>query len=92
VFEASGFGPDIVVAMSGFDVLVVGPAIENHVAIRGYTAGVGVVVDRVGIEDVGAVVNLCPATQFEYGPIFFLLQSADGDLLRIDGGRRGGRR
>ncbi len=76
--------------MSGFDVLVVGPAVEHHVAIRGGFSGVGVVVHRIGIEDVGAVVDLRLAAQLEHGAVFFLLQGADGDVLLSHRGRRGG--
>ena len=81
MFKASGFGANVVGAMGGFDVLVIGPAVEHHVAIRGRFSGVGVVVDRIGIEDVGAIVDFGLAAQFEDGPVFFLLQGADGDVL-----------
>ena len=88
MFKTSSFSPHVVGAMSGFDVLIIRAAIENDVAIRRGVAGLGVVVDRIGIEDVGAVVNFRLAAQFEYGPVFFLLQGANGDVLRIHRGRR----
>ena len=88
MFEASSFSSDVVGSMSGFDVLIIRPAIEHDVAIRGGVAGIGVVIDRIGIEDVGAVVNLGLAAQLEYGPVFFLLQGANGDVLGIDRRRR----
>ncbi len=45
VFEAPGFGPDVVGSMRGLDVLVIGSAVEHHVAVRDRLSGVGVVVD-----------------------------------------------
>ena len=88
VFEAAGLGPDVVGGVSGLDMLVVGPAIEHHVAIRDRLSGVGVVVDRIGIQNVGAVVDLRLPAQLEYGAVFFLLQGADGDVLLSHRGRR----
>ncbi len=90
VFEASGFRADVVGSLSGFDVLVVRAAVEHHVAVRNGISGVGVVVHRIGIQNVGAVVNLRLAAQLEYGAVFFLLQGADGDILLSRRGRRGG--
>ena len=84
MFEASSFSSDVVGSMSGFDVLIIRAAVEHHMAIRGGVARIGVVVDRIGIEDVGAVVNLGLPAQLECGPIFFLLQGANGDVLGVD--------
>ena len=89
MFEASSFSSDVVGSMSGLDVLIIRSAIEHDVAIRGGVAGVGVVIDRIGIEDVGAVVNLRLAAQFEYRPVFFLLQGANGDVLHFLEGAEG---
>ena len=88
VFEASGLGADVVGAMSGFDVLIVGAAIEHHVAVRDRISGTGVVVHGVGVQDVGAIVNLGLAAQLENRAVLFLLQGADGDVLFSDRGRR----
>src|SRR5437773_1447793 len=41
---------------------------------------------------INEVVNLRLATQLENRPVFLLLQGANGDILRIDRGRRGGKR
>ena len=92
MFEAPGFSPDVVGGMRGLDVLVIGPAVEHHVAIRDRFSRVGVVVDRIGIQDVRAVVDFRLAAQLEHGAIFFLLQGADGDVLLSHRGRRGWQR
>ena len=60
---------------------IVGAAVKHHVTIGGRISGFGVVVHLIGIQDVGAVVNFRLTVQFEDGPMFFLLQGADGDVL-----------
>src|ERR1017187_3609219 len=87
--EYAGFGANVVSAMAGLDVLVVGTAVENDVALEFSVPGVGVVGDLIGVEDVGAVVNLDRAAQVIDGPIFLLLHGADGDLFFGLGGGLG---
>jgi hypothetical protein len=87
--EYAGFGANVVSAMAGLDVLVVGTAVENDVALEFSVPGVGVVGDLIGVEDVGAVVNLDRAAQVIDGPIFLLLHGADGDLFFGFGGGLG---
>ena len=59
--------------MAGFDVLVVGTAIEHHVAFADGFAGIGVVGDFIRVKDVGAVVDFNVAAQFVDRAVLFLL-------------------
>ncbi len=72
--------------------LVIGPAVEHHVAIRDRFSRVRVVIDRIGIQDVRAVVDFRLPAQLEDGAVFLLLQGPDGNVLLSHRGRRGRQR
>lgn len=95
VVEASGLGSQIVGGVTGFDMVVVGAAVEGEVPGGGGLTTVGVVGDFVGAQDVAAVVDFGATVQFVDVADFFLLQGADGGGLGIlrsglAGARRGG--
>src|SRR5271166_5033912 len=79
--ECPNLGADIVSAMAGFHVLVVGAAIQNDVTLQFAIPGIGVVSDLIRVEDIGAIVNLDCASQMVDRAIFLLLHGADGDLF-----------
>src|SRR5712691_8280676 len=71
--------------MTSFDVLVIGAAIEHNVAISRGLAGLRVVVDFVGIENVRAIVNFGLAAQLKHGAVLLLLEGANGNLFIFQG-------
>ncbi len=82
IVEDAGFGNQIVGAMAGPDVVVVGTAIEPEVPVRGGVAGVGVISDLVRAQDVAAIVNFAVAVQLVDGADHFLLDGANrGDIF-----------
>jgi hypothetical protein len=80
--------------VAGFDVLVVGSAVEHHVTLGGGFAGISVVGDFVSIKVEGAVADLDVAAEFVDGAVLFLLSGLDADIdsaLNLgNGGRLGG--
>jgi hypothetical protein len=63
--------------VAGPDVVVIGPTVEHEVSGCRGLAGVTVVSDLVGAQDVGAVVNLGVAVQFVDGVNHLLLDGAN---------------
>jgi len=93
--EGSNLGANVVSAMTGLDVFIVGAAIEDDVAFEFAVAGIGVVSHLIGVKDVVAVVNFGFAAEVVDGAIFFLLDGANGhglfnlaDCFRQKRGRR----
>jgi len=68
--KGTDLGADVVGAVTGFDVLVVGAAVEHDVAFEFAVSGVGVIGDLIGAQDVGAIVDLRVAPQVIDGSFF----------------------
>src|SRR2546421_2097328 len=58
IVEGAGAGPDVVSAMAGFNVLVVGTSVQDHVAGSSYQACAGVIGRLVGEDYVVTIVQL----------------------------------
>ena len=77
--KGTDLSADVVGAVAGDDVFVVGTAVEHDVALEFGVSGVGVVGNLVGLQDVVAIVDFGRAAQVVDGAFFFLLHGADGD-------------
>jgi hypothetical protein len=71
--------------MTGLNVVVVRATVEPEMPGSRGLAGVRVVGDFVGPQDVGAVMDLGVAVQFVDIAVFFLLESADGSRILVLG-------
>ena len=94
VIESSNLGTNVVGTVAGFDVFVIGTAVEDHVALDFRIPGGRVVGDFIGIEHVVAIVDFGLAAQLVERAIFFLLNGVNGDfffrqICGIDRDRRG---
>jgi len=77
--KGTDLGADVVGAVTGFDVLVVGAAVEHDVAFEFAVSRVGVIGDLIGAQDVGAIVDLRVAPQVIDGSFFFLFRPLHGN-------------
>ena len=77
--KGTDLGADVVGAVTGFDVLVVGAAVEHDVAFEFAVSRVGVIGDLIGAQDVGAIVDLRVAPQVIDGSFFFLFDRSHGN-------------
>jgi hypothetical protein len=78
---------EIIGAVAGYDVFVVGAAVENQMALARGFSGVGVVSHLVGVEGVRLVTNFDMSAQLVDRAVFFLGNRLDPHiLLARDGG------
>src|ERR1700722_6829779 len=86
VVEAASFRRQIIGAMAGFDVVVVGSAIECEMASSGRLSAVGIVGHFVGTKNIAAVMDLGVVVQFVNVAVFFLLNGTDdGSIFELRG-------
>src|SRR4029077_14800687 len=85
--ESSGFGADIVSAVTGLDVLIVRAAVQHNVALQIAVSRVRVVRDLIRIQDVRAIVNLHSAPQVVDRTILLLFPRPDRNLFFRVAGR-----
>src|SRR5712691_2448307 len=88
VIQLTGLFIHVVLCAAGLDVLVVGTAIQHHVALQGDVGSVGVVSSFVSVKLQVAIVDLHLPTQLPARAVLLLLPSLDRDVLTLGGGRR----
>src|SRR5262249_42401774 len=86
VVEFSGLGVNVVSAVAGGDVHVVGAAIEKNMAFSGQVAGDALVGNGVSAQCVAAIFDFYVAAQRKYLSFFLLLVGADGERLAFSRG------
>ncbi len=65
--------------------LIVRAAIKNDVSLRLRISGRRVVGDFIGVQDIGAVINLSVSVEQVERALLFLLEGGDSDVLLVEG-------